>query len=336
MAKKESEIGEQREQMLDFLVNNLVAKSINSEDGLVELIDYKDQPFLVVPYSFACKDFSGETRFKEVKDNTLVDNDRVNLFRMTAFLLNYISQINKGIAIPEEGLLHDYIETLKGTKIKPKPITPVFILQQANTDFNQVPKENRYDVRVNRGGNFNKQVLGTKFNPKPLFSSRKLSKLELSIWSIYQKTDRQFTRNEENSMKDGFLPCTYVFNPKVGFLQENWYKHMQARMNTDEGRVSVDYRNFRSEPICPSCEVFAEGVDHTACKSTKEYRNYVITRNKARYNKMLKIMDVRKAKDPESRNSVKGIRFEPVAIDQRYTAKLLQGTQKPLYVGIFR
>lgn len=336
MAKKQSEIGEQREQMLDFLVDSLVAKEINQEGNLIELIDYKNQPFLIVPYSFSCKDFSIETDFQEVKDSTNIDNDRLNLMKMSAFLLNYISQINQGSAIPEEGLLKDYIDTLKGTKIKPKPITPFFILQQANTDFNQVPEENRYDVRVNRAGNFNKQELGTKFNPKPLFSSRKLSKLELVIWSIHQRTNRQFSPTERYNIEKGFLPCTYVFNPKRGNLQENWYKNKRVRVMTEEGRMYVGYEAFQGETVCPSCKVFSDDADHSNCKQTKEYRDYVLARNKARYNKILKIMRDRQTKEPNSRDSKKGIRFEPVQIRQNYVERFLPHTRTPLYLGVLR
>jgi len=328
--------GEQLEEMVDFIVSNLVAKKVNQEGRFIEVIDHKDNPFLIVPYSSATKEFVEDTGFHPTNNPDIVDNDRVNLYLMTAHLFNFIRDVNIGFALPEGGLLQDYIGFIKTLKHGEKPVTPIFILQQSDTDFSQVSLTGRVDTIVNRAGNFNKQVLGTKHTPKPFFSKRKLLPLELALWGIYQHTDRELSPTERRYNGYGFLPSTYVFNPKAGHIQENWYKHGTVRVKTPTGWKDKDYRFFREDPFSPKCIFSSEDANNKLDKKSKPYRNYVIARGEARYSKTLCIMNERHERQIGSHNDEEGIRFNPVHVSSSYVKKFFPYSKRLLQVGVLR
>lgn len=338
---KISEKAKTRKEMLDFIVSNLVAKEINQSERFIELIDYRENPFLIIPYSSRLNEFVKDTGFDKVTDDTILDRDRANLFGISVYLLNYISEINRGISLPEDGLLMDYVNTMKGLNIVSNPITPVFMLQQSNTDFSQTSYDKRYDKIVNRGGNFNKQELGTKINPKPSLSTRKLGELELVLWMLGQKTNRNFNKTEQKYIEHGFLPATYVFNPNIGSIQENWYKHQKARIKIGGISKLVDYKYFQNDLPCPVCQNYSGEVDHSGCRDPNnegynKYRQYVKSRNQARYSKTLKIMKNIHEREIGSRDKNKGIRLDSLRLPVNYVKTLLPYTRKDLYVGALR
>jgi len=179
---------EKREQMISFLLENIVAKTIERQDDDIIFTDKKGIRYFIKTLSRQ-SDFQYD--FQE--DPKGFDKDR--------FMLR---AIRDGIA--------SFIES-KGYHV------PGFIFLKADTDYSQLKE--RTESPVNRG-HFLKQKLPDKDSPKPYFDERKLDPLEIVIQQFYKNACSKIGKTRVNGY-GLYHPELYYFNPKQQIVDVVWF-----------------------------------------------------------------------------------------------------------------
>lgn len=291
--KKLSNFAQRKKEMYDFVEENVVARKSPyrtiDEFGNNNVFEIKPnnlkEPFLLYLFS-GPKEFKDLINFIEIDTPFIIDTDRYNL----------------------KNMLTNYVDFIVETNHKKELVGNIFL--QSETDFKQVDLFSRQDIIVNKQG-FNKQVLGTKHNPKPFYDLRKLSQPELIAWTLNQNRKGY---NKELRYSDYFKDLTY-YNINKHYVEQVSF------LNWDDYR---DYRKFQTIDECPVCS-FGNGIDHTRCKSDPaikgKYQAYIIDREEARYWKRIVIGKERAEKIKYSNSIKHGLRFEKAELNKDFLEK---------------
>ena len=176
-------LDEKREEMIGFLLENIVAREIERQNNDIVFSDGVGRQFFIRTLSRQ-EDFP----YNFEKDPTQFDNNRRILQAIYNEISFYIQRKNT----------EDYI--------------PGFVLLQADTDFSQL--KDRTEQLVNRG-HFLKQKLGPG---KQYFDTRELDPIELALQQYY----RHNSRNSGKRRGIGWMvyrPELIYFNPKKGIVE---------------------------------------------------------------------------------------------------------------------
>ena len=177
------ELDEKREEMVNFLLENIVAREIERQDNNIVFNDKAGRQFFIRTLSRQ-EDFSYE--FEE--DPRQFDNNRRELQAIYNQISFFIQEKNK------EGLI------------------PGFVLLQAETDFSQLT--NRTEQLVNRG-----HFLKQKISPgKPDYDEKVLDPIELALQQYYRHNSRNSSKRRGISGLTYFPELIY-FNPKKGIIE---------------------------------------------------------------------------------------------------------------------
>ena len=174
---------DKREQMVNFLLENIVAREIERQNNDIVFSDSVGRNFFIRTLSRQL-DFSYDSR----EDPRQFDNDRRILQAIYDEISFYIQRKNT----------EEYI--------------PGFVLLQAETDFSQL--KDRTEQLVNRG-----HFLKQKISPgKPDFDTRELDPIELALQQYYRHNSRNSSKRRGISGLTYFPELIY-FNPKKGIIE---------------------------------------------------------------------------------------------------------------------
>lgn len=191
-AEKHKTLEEKREEMIGFLLENIVAKSIERKNNDIIFTDGKGIKYFIKTISR-----QSDFQYDFVEDPKSFDNDRLRLKR-----------INGKVAL--------FLELKSG-------YVPGFVFLQADTDYSQLDERTQNIVN---NGSFLKQKLPTKSEPKPHFDRRVLDPLEIVIQQFYRTSDsrRGKTKMRENRT---YSPELYYFNPKEQRIDVVWFSDVK-------------------------------------------------------------------------------------------------------------
>jgi hypothetical protein len=266
---------EKREQMLGFLLENIVCKTkakkrqIERRGREIVFTDNRGVEYSVTTISRA-SDFP----YDFDKNPARFDEGRRELVTITDQFGDFIDDKNR------QGLV------------------PGFVFLQSDTDFNQLKERT---TRIINRGSFLKQVTPSQLGLTGTYDCRFLTPLELSLENFYR--NNSVCKDQKTTYAGSlYYPGLIYFNPKENKLDIVWF------MNTS------DPSEFRNTAACNSCRLpNGPEYDHQACKRERNYIfDYVIPRDNARFGKAIRIMKQRRTLDSRCETQAeKGVRFMP-------------------------
>jgi hypothetical protein len=178
---------EKREQMLEFLVNNIIANDVHREGNDVVFTGKGAKKFLI-------KTLSRQSDFKYdfEEDASKFDEDRRRLLVIKDGLVKLITDINQ----------QGYV--------------PGFVLLRAEADYSQITGERT--TRLVNHGHFLKQLLPSEDNPKPRYNLKVLDPIELVMWHLYGSTISNDGKRII-SKGDAYTPEVLYFNTKKNTIE---------------------------------------------------------------------------------------------------------------------
>ena len=177
---------------------------------------------------------------------------------------------------------------------------PGFVLLRADTDYDQLKKRTKPIVNE---GHFLKQALYR--NIKPDYDNKIMDPLEIVLQQFYRHNGRNAHKRISGKKREKiYFPELVYFNSNHNNVEVVWFAN------------TIDPSEFK-DPNCPVCSnPNGEKYDHRPCRETKDYTNYVLQRNQARYSKL--ILSSRQRRSLESRcntRSEKGLVWVPSGLD---------------------
>ena len=265
---------ERREDMVNFLLENIVGRDIKREGKDIAYGGFDGQDYYIRTISRPA-DFP----FDFVKDPSNFDEDRRKLNVIRDEVISFIVEKN------DQGII------------------PGFVFLAADVDYKQMKDRTK---RVINRGHFLKQVLRSDEHPKPYFSETQLQPLELVLQQFYRLNSKNEFNSEGNGkrmlarVKDrtySFYPELIHFNPKEGIIEVNYFANF---INPLEFRIDE----------CPSCNLpNGEEYDHEKCKGKGRYIEWRKGRNQARYHKLYLHALQRMSLTSNKKQAERGVRF---------------------------
>jgi hypothetical protein len=266
---KMQKLQDKTEQMVSFLLDNIVGEDITRQDNDISFV-VPSRKKGIQPIRYLIKTLSRQSDFpfEFEEDKTGIDEDRRRLKTIKDTALKQVKDLNA------------------------QGITPGFVFLRAETDYSQVRARSelkRLGINLHElqqsvvrehlreyykcfanYGHFLKQRLPSRENLLPHNDLKKIDPIELIFSHLYRFNDVNSQRQRTGHTRTDrtYYPGLLCFNTKEQRLEEAIFH------DVDDARR---YSGF----ACPICDT----EDHTQCKKTMAYRDAVLARNKARYEK---------------------------------------------------
>lgn len=271
-------LDDKREQMINFLLENIVAKNVRRHGSDITFTDGRNRD-----YSISALSRQADFPFDFEEDPRIFDNDRKRLDTICEEIASVIQEKN------DEGLI------------------PGFVLLQADTDYSQLIEE-RTEFLVNHG-HFLKQELPSHARPHTRWDIRTLDSFELALLQFYRHTEESLGKRSVKKIgvynpRRVYHPELVYFNTKRGTIEAVWFAD-----TSDPLKFKLDN--------CPVCKnPNEERYTHESCREEPAYTKYVMRRNEARYTNRIMVSRTRRSKDSRAGTQAEiGVRFKPTTID---------------------
>ena len=277
---------QKREQMINFLLENIVCREIERWGNDVVFEDHKRQKYLIkalskpsdIPYDFE-------------KDPKCIDNDADEVKAIEDAIKSHIVQTS------------------------PEFVTG-FVLLEADKDYDQLNPRTKNNV--NSIG-FLQQDFPSPSESRHYYNrgNTKLKNIELALLRLYKNNNlNQNKRILAQSSSLIYYPELIYFRPKLE--RDGKVIHDKALRNIYFADLADASRYEDVE--CPVCNKSNnQDNDHESCKQSKTYISYVRQRTYARYSKMFMISKERKPQKDSSLplfdNAKPSIRFMPAVLN---------------------
>jgi hypothetical protein len=264
-------IAEKKEQMIKFLLESIVGENITrDQEDILFTVPSRRKCVSSVNYLIKLITKQSDFPYEFTKSSGKRDEDRRRLKKIKTSLLDLTRDMNRAGFIPGFVLLRaetDYSQVRARTELKRLGIN----LNELRQNIVKDHLKEYYKCFANYG-HFLKQKLPSSVDILPHNDLKVIDPLELMLSFLYRFNSVNSERTRERYQMQGqiYHPGLLYFNTKEDRLEEVIFHDVDD---------ATRFRNLE----CPSCH--QKDADHTDCKKEKVYRNEVLARNRARYEK---------------------------------------------------